>query len=66
MRYEQDPLNEEDRMVAKALARVGIIVESVYDLVNTKARYPVAIPVLLEMLPRVNSDRINEGVSCLS
>jgi HEAT repeat protein len=34
----------------------------VYDLVNTRARYPCAIPVLLELLPTVRHPNIREGI----
>ena len=61
--YEQErALFDEDEMVAEALRAVGVQVRSVYDLVNTKESYPEAIPVLLELLPRVRNDRIKEGV----
>jgi HEAT repeat protein len=44
------------------LKRVGINVESVYDLVNSKAAYPEAIPALLECLTFVQEPVIKEGV----
>lgn len=56
-------LEEEDAMVVKALAQVGIHVNSVYDLVNSDRPYPQAISVLIDMLSRVQHDRIKEGVA---
>jgi HEAT repeat protein len=54
---------KENALVCEALGRVGIRVTSVYDLVNSSASYPEAIPVLLEMLKVVKSDRMIEGVA---
>ena len=56
-------LAEEDSLVVDALRAIGMRVESIYDLVNTKDPYPEAIPVLLDILPRVGNDRIKEGVA---
>ena len=58
-----DDLVKENRQVCNALAKVGIVVDSIYDLVNTSAPYPEAIPVLLEWLPKINNPRIKEGVA---
>ena len=64
MRYELEAtLKEDNAKVIEALRAVGIEVSSVYDLVNTKRAYPKAIPVLIEMLPLVKSDRIREGIA---
>jgi hypothetical protein len=64
MRYEQEANLQEDNIkVTEALRAVGIDVRSVYDLVNTKRAYPEGIPVLIEMLPLVRSDRIREGIA---
>lgn len=53
----------ENRMVCEALSKVGLKVNSVYDLVNSNENYPEAIPILVEMLSKVKSDRIKEGVA---
>jgi len=54
---------EEELMVAD-LRRIGAPVkDSVYNLVNTAASYPNAIPVLLNHLKRPYSDRIKEGIA---
>ncbi len=55
--------NSEDERVCKALGTVGIEAESIYDLVNSSSDYGEAIPLLLEWLPKVKSDRIKEGVA---
>lgn len=56
-------LEKEDRMVAQALKKVGLRVKSIYDLVNSKQTYPQAIPILIDLLPKVRHDRIKEGVA---
>jgi hypothetical protein len=45
------------------LRAVGISVESVWDLVNTRATYPQAVPVLLEHLRRDNLPVVREGIA---
>ena len=53
----------ENRMVCEALSKVGLKVNSVYDLVNSSDNYPDAIPILVDMLHKVKSDIIKEGVA---
>jgi HEAT repeat protein len=54
---------DEDARVAAILnERAGISVKSVFDLVNSKAAYPQAVPVLLECLPGIREKWIKEGV----
>ena len=48
--------------MAAELATVGIKVNGVYDLVNSKRSYKEAIPVLVKLLPSVRETRIKEGV----
>lgn len=50
--------------IIERLAEVGIVVDSIYDLVNTKESYPEAIPALIELLREGVSDENNqrEGV----
>jgi HEAT repeat protein len=55
--------DNENRMVCDALSNVDIKVNSIYDLVNSNENYPEAIPILVDMLPKVKSDRIKEGVA---
>ncbi len=55
--------SQENELVCKALKAAGVEVKSVYDLVNSKNSYPEAISVLLEMLNRVKSDRMIEGIA---
>lgn len=52
---EHEQILKEDRLVAKALQKAGVYVTSSEDLVNTRERYPKAIPVLLEMLQTVQT-----------
>jgi hypothetical protein len=43
-------METEDAKIARKLRGAGVMVESVYDLVNTNVSYPNAIPILLEAL----------------
>lgn len=52
---------EEEAMVTD-LAKVGIEVSSVWDLVNTDKSYPAAIPTLLDHLHRPYHMRIRNGI----
>lgn len=54
-RRAETPLRE-------ALKSVGVSIESIWDLVNTRARYPEAIPILLEHLRRPYPDASREGI----
>lgn len=45
------------------LAEVGWKVESMWDLVNTTASYPRALPVLLKHLPLVRHPVMREGIA---
>jgi hypothetical protein len=70
----QDAAREAKRQAAEAqfrieegsiivdLAKAGFTVGSVWDLVNTGASYPAAIPVLLEHLKRQYHNRIRNGI----
>jgi HEAT repeat protein len=60
---DQTLLASEDAKVAEALRFVGVRVNSVYDLVNTRNPYPTAIPVLARMLHEVQHPRIREGIA---
>jgi HEAT repeat protein len=56
-------METEDTKIARKLRDVGIVVESVYDLVNTSMSYPEAIPILLEALKTgIEHDGTKEGV----
>ena len=52
---------EEEPIIAD-LAASGVEVDDVWDLVNTNASYPAAIPVLLDHLRRSYHVRIREGI----
>lgn len=58
-----DVLAAEDARITEALRFAGFRVDSVYDLVNSRAPYPTAVPVLVRLLPDVRHDRIKEGVA---
>ena len=53
----------ENSKLCMALKSVGIEVNSVYDLVNSQSKYDVAIPILIDWLPIVKSDRMREGIA---
>lgn len=53
----------ENQLVCRALNRLGVHIQSIYDLVNTRTDYSKAIPVLIEWLPKVKSDRMKEGIA---
>lgn len=53
---------DEERSLVEALARVGVKVDSVYDLVNTKRSYEAAIPVLIEHLAKWQDRSVLEGI----
>jgi HEAT repeat protein len=53
----------EDQMVAEALQNVGLLVSSSQELLRTRDRYPKAIPVLLEMLPKVKTYTMKEIIA---
>lgn len=54
-------LEREDQRVVAELRRVGVKVDTVYDLVNSKGSYRNAIPVLAHLLPTIGDPRIKEG-----
>lgn len=56
-------LMEAEVPLVEALKRVGCIVKSSWDLVNTKAKYPEAIPVLLEHLQKDYPVEIRAGIA---
>jgi len=45
-----------------ALSQVGLSVKSVWELVNTSAPYPAAVPILLDHFERPYPDGIREGI----
>jgi HEAT repeat protein len=52
-----------ERPLVRELRRIGLEVNSVYDLVNAKKSYPEAIPVLIKHLERPSYDTaIREGI----
>ncbi len=48
--------------VQEELGKVGVQIEDIFDLVNTKEPYPKAIPVLLNLLSEVSHDGVKEGI----
>jgi hypothetical protein len=56
-------LRETDNAIAvAALRKIGENVNTIYDLVNTNRAYAHAIPVLVDLLSKVNHPDVEEGV----
>ena len=54
---------EAEQPIVEDLGRAGVEVESVWDLVNTAAPYPAALPILVDHLERGGyPDRVMEGL----
>jgi hypothetical protein len=53
----------EDQLVVGALQKVGVHVTSSQDLMNTRDPYPLAIPVLVEMLSIVQTYTVKEIIA---
>ncbi|HEX3997972.1 MAG TPA: hypothetical protein VHX65_05425 [Pirellulales bacterium] len=60
LRAELEP---EERPMLEELAKAGHAVSSVWDLVNTNAAYPAAIPVLARYLPSIRHPSLRQGVA---
>jgi len=58
-----DELKAEDRKVVEALRFAAIRVDSVHDLVNSRAPHAGAIPTLIRMLHEVRHPRIREEIA---
>lgn len=55
-------LNDETKSLLNELYQIGITVISLWDLVNTKDKYPSAIPVLLAHLTKDYSEKNKKGI----
>lgn len=55
-------LRRHEQALVSDLRAAGFAVDSVWDLVNTVAPYPGAIPVLLAHLPMTDHPRVLEGI----
>lgn len=53
---------KEHQALTDELAEVGINITNIYDLVNTKTKYPKAIPILIKHLQGDYSDKVKEGI----
>jgi HEAT repeat protein len=54
---------EEANKIKSELAKVGVFVNDIYDLVNSDKHYPAAVPVLLDLLQEgIEFEGIKEGV----
>lgn len=53
---------KEHQGLTDELAEIGINIVNIWDLVNTKVKYPKAIPILIKHLQFDYSDKIKEGI----
>ena len=56
-------LADAERPLVEDLRNAGVFVSSVWDLVNTRARYDAALPVLVAHLHRPYPDAILDGIA---
>lgn len=55
-------ISEEERHLLRDLAKVGFSVESVADLYNQKFDYRIAVPLLIDWLPRIKDSGTKEEI----
>ena len=60
--YAERPGAEQDQAMVAELREVGIDVDSVYELRERYPRYPEAIPILVDWLPRVTAFGLKESM----
>jgi HEAT repeat protein len=58
-----DEMHRAEISLIDALAEAGIRVTSVWDLVNTRAQYPDALPILFDHLQRPYPDSVRSGIA---
>ena len=63
LRRREAVWREAEAPLVQELRAAGVAVESVWDLVNTAAPYPAAVPILLAHLERPYPDRVREGIA---
>jgi hypothetical protein len=61
-RYKQATRIEQAQLLTE-LREVGVVVDDVWDLVNTRAEYPTAIPVLARHLSKPYTSGVKEGIA---
>jgi hypothetical protein len=60
---EEARLNAEGQPIVADLHTIGMAVTSVWNLVNSSASYPAAVPILLKHLRRPYDPKIREGIA---
>ena len=63
VRIQAEAVKPEQDPILKELSAVGHPSESVWTLVNLKAAYPAAIPVLVKYFPLVTHPVLREGIA---
>lgn len=53
---------KEHQLLTNELAGIGINIVTIWDLVNSKSKYPKAIPILMKHLQLDYSDKVKEGI----
>jgi len=61
-RYMQE-LHDAEAPLVKDLCAAGVRVESVWDLVNTRAQYPAALPILFQHLQQPYPPSVKGGIA---
>lgn len=61
---QSERILREEQPLVREIAEAGLLIESVWDLVNTREPYPEAIPILLRHLQRTDYDpAIRNGIA---
>ncbi len=55
-------MKSDNEIIRNELSKVGVAVDDIYELVNTKKKYTSAIPTLVKLLSKVNLDNSKEGI----
>lgn len=59
---EKEKNPDDETKCRKALKEVGLSINSIYDLVNSRGDYPEAIPALIRLVRQVETPKIKEQV----
>lgn len=63
IRIESERLARAQAPLVAELRAAGADIQSVWDLINTKRRYPELVPILLAHLDKNYPDRVREGIA---
>jgi HEAT repeat protein len=58
-----DHFDKENNIIKRDLKSVGVIIhEDIYELVNSREKYTEAIPILINLLPKIEESSLKEGL----